>query len=57
MEQEIILNAHNKQEYPPMHISEFNTPLIRLLVLMLGLLFFGGCAQRERLTPRRVLTL
>lgn len=46
MEQEITLNEHNKQEYPPMHISEFNTPLIRLLVLMLGLLFFGGCASK-----------
>lgn len=23
MEQEIQLNAHNKQEYPPMHIDEY----------------------------------
>lgn len=22
-----ILNAHNKEEYPLMHIDEFNTPL------------------------------
>lgn len=28
MEQEIQLNAHNKQEYPPMHVKEFNTSSI-----------------------------
>ena len=28
MEQEIILNEHNKQEYPPMHTAGFDTTLI-----------------------------
>ena len=28
MEQEITLNAHNKQEYPPMHIGETESPSI-----------------------------
>jgi len=28
MEQEPILNEHNKQEYPPMHIDGFNTPIM-----------------------------
>lgn len=32
MEQEPILNAHNKEEYPPMHIKETNTPLIDTLI-------------------------
>ena len=27
MEQEPVLNAHNKEEYPPMHIGGTNTPL------------------------------
>ncbi len=27
MEQEPILNAHNKQEYPPMHTEETDTSL------------------------------
>lgn len=31
MEQEIQLNGHNKQEYPPMHIVEMNTSLINQL--------------------------
>ena len=32
MEEEIILNDHNKQEYPPMHTCEhiINQPMIRL---------------------------
>ena len=30
MEQEIILNEHNKQEYPPMHTNETDTPSIVL---------------------------
>lgn len=29
MEQEIQLNDHNKQEYPPMHTADFNTLLIK----------------------------
>ncbi len=28
MEQEITLNAHNKQEYPPMHVGETESPSI-----------------------------
>ena len=28
MEQEIQLNSHNKQEYPPMHITKFDTSRI-----------------------------
>ena len=31
MKQEIQLNEHNKQEYPPMHTVEMNTPLINQL--------------------------
>lgn len=31
MEQQIQLNDHNKQEYPPMHIVEMNTSLINHL--------------------------
>lgn len=31
MEQEIQLNAHNKQEYPPMHIESIDTPIIQLI--------------------------
>ena len=31
MEQQIQLNEHNKQEYPPMHIVEMNTSLINQL--------------------------
>lgn len=27
MEQQPQLNDHNKQEYPPMHMAEFNTYL------------------------------
>ena len=30
MEQEITLNAHNKQEFPPSHIGESNTSSIVL---------------------------
>lgn len=29
MEQEIQLNDHNKQEYPPMHTNKMNTFLIK----------------------------
>ena len=27
MEQEPIINEHNKQEYPPMHTGRLDTPL------------------------------
>lgn len=29
MEQQPQLNEHNKQEYPPMHIGDFDTLLIK----------------------------
>ena len=29
--EEIQLNAHNKQEYPPMHTSAFNTYIIYIV--------------------------
>lgn len=29
MEQQIQLNDHNKQEYPPMHIYDLNTSLTK----------------------------
>lgn len=47
MEQEITLNAHNKQEFLPMHTVRFNTSIIRLFVLLLGLLALVGCASKE----------
>ncbi len=41
------LNAHNKQEYPPMHTDGLNTPLKRKLGLLLSLVvvcfLFSGC--------------
>ena len=43
MEQEPVLNAHNKEEYPPMHTGGYNIPNIKPVVLMLGLLLFCGC--------------
>ena len=39
------LNAHNKQEYPPMHTDEIDTPLKKPSVLkrqLIGLLNIGG---------------
>ena len=48
MEQEPILNAHNKEEYPPMHTEGMNTsPRLQILVLMFGLLVLCGCGHRE----------
>ena len=42
-----ILNAHNKEEYPPMHTEGKNTPQrLKLLVLMFGLLVLCGCGHR-----------
>ena len=32
MEQELQLNDHNKQEFPPMHTCGFNTPLIYYII-------------------------
>lgn len=44
MEQEITLNAHNKQEYPPMHTAIFETSLIKLFgfILFLTVLTSGN---------------
>lgn len=40
------LNAHNKQEYPPMHTGGLNTPQrIKILVLMFGLFVLCGCGH------------
>ena len=48
MEQEPILNEHNKQEYPPMHTEGMNTsPRLKILVLMFGLLVLCGCGHKE----------
>lgn len=33
--EEPILNAHNKEEYPPMHTEETNTPLINFTTKLL----------------------
>lgn len=35
MEQEPVLNAHNKEEYPPMHTGRLDTALILLLLPLL----------------------
>ena len=32
MEQEIQLNEHNKQEYPPMHTADFNPSLNDIII-------------------------
>ncbi len=41
------LNAHNKQEYPPMHTGGLNTPQrIKILVLMFGLFVLCGCGHK-----------
>lgn len=47
MEQEPILNEHNKAEYPPMHTGGLNTPQrIKILVLMFGLFVLCGCGHK-----------
>lgn len=33
MEEQPILNEHRKEEFPPMHTSEFDTRLIRNLII------------------------
>ena len=48
MEQEPILNEHNKQEYLPMHTGGMNIHLIiKMHVLLFGLLVLCGCGHRE----------
>ena len=32
MEQEIQLNKHNKQKYPPMHTADFNPALNDIII-------------------------
>ncbi len=47
MEQEPILNAHNKEEYPPMHTRGLNTPQrIKIIVLMFGLFVLYSCGHK-----------
>lgn len=53
MEQEPILNQHNKEEYPPMHTGGMNTPLIiKRIVLCIVMVFmaYSVCAQ-QRMYP------
>lgn len=52
MEQQPVLNEHNKQEYPPMHIGGSNTPLkywgIICTFILTALIIFAGCASRSK---------
>ena len=50
MEQEPILNAHNKDEYPPMHTGGTGTPLTYwgVLCFLTALILFAGCASRSK---------
>lgn len=51
MEQEITLNAHNKQEYPPM----LNTLLIKKgFCIILLLLYMGVLCAQDRMIPSRI---
>jgi len=53
MEQEPVLNAHNKEEYPPMHIGGTNTPLnIKyrhniVFILFVGVALLFGCGGKS----------
>ena len=41
-------NAHNKQEYPPMHTGGMNIPLIiKMHFLLFGLLVLYGCEHSK----------
>ena len=54
MEQEIILNEHNKQEYPPMHTARIDTSLIkRVFCVVLLLLYMGTLCAQDRMTPAK----
>ena len=50
MEQQPILNEHNKQEYPPMHTGGTGTPLTYwgVLCFLTALILFAGCASRSK---------
>ena len=43
MEQEITLNAHNKQVFPAGHTAGFDTSLIKWLVVLSFVFLFSGC--------------
>lgn len=43
MEQEPVLNAHNKEEYPPMHTTRFDTSLINKYIQNTDLLWITNC--------------
>lgn len=53
MEQELVLNEHNKQEYEPAHTRGTNTPLkywdVFRVLIFTALIFFTGCASRNKL--------
>ena len=54
MEQEISLDAHNKQEFPPAHTARFDTSLIkRAFCVVLLLLYMGTLCAQDRMTPAR----
>ena len=51
--EEPILNAHNKEEYPPMHTAELNTSSIIkrvVLCIVLVMMAYSLCAQ-QRMYP------
>jgi hypothetical protein len=50
MEQEIIVNEHCKQEYPPMHTGGIGTPLTYwgVLCFLTALILFAGCASQSK---------
>ena len=54
MEQEISLDAHNKQEFPPAHTARFDTSLIkRAFCVVLLLLYMGTLCAQDRMTPAK----
>ena len=59
MEQEPILNAHNKQEYPPMHTGGLNTTLIikRIVLCVVLVIMAYSVGAQERMYPIPQATL
>ena len=55
MEQQPILNEHNKQKHPPLHTAEKKTSLIRrgIVYLLLSLIATNASAQ-DRMFPSKV---
>ena len=43
MEQDPVLNAHSKEEYPPMHTNRINTSLIIIATAVYSIFIFAGC--------------